>query len=43
MKKWFPWAIVAGAILIGLLMSIGTYNSLVSKQEAVKTAWSSLK
>ena len=38
MKKWFPWAIIGGAILIGLLMSIGTYNSLVSKQEATKTA-----
>jgi len=43
MKKWFPWAVVGGAILIGLLMSIGTYNSLVSKQEAAKTAWSQVE
>lgn len=43
MKKWFPWAIVGGVILIGLLMSIGTYNSLVTKQEAAKTAWSQVE
>jgi LemA protein len=43
MKKWFPWAIVGGALLIGLLMAIGTYNSLVSKQEAAKTAWSQVE
>ena len=43
MKKWFPWAVVGGAILIGLLMSIGTYNSLVGKQEAAKTAWSQVE
>ena len=43
MKKWFPWAIIGGAILIGLLMSIGTYNSLVNKQEAAKTAWSQVE
>ena len=43
MKKWFPWAIIGGAILIGLLMSITTYNSLVSKQEAAKTAWSQVE
>jgi len=43
MKKWFPWAIVAGVILISLFMSIGTYNSLVSKEEAAKAAWSQVE
>ena len=43
MKKWFPWAVVGGAILVGLLMSIGIYNSLVSKQEGAKTAWSQVE
>ena len=43
MKKWFPWIVVAGVILISLLMSIGTYNSLVAKQEAAKTAWSQVE
>jgi LemA protein len=43
MKKWFPFAIVAGAILISLFMAIGTYNRLVTKQEAAKTAWSQVE
>lgn len=43
MKKWLPWAIVAGVILINVFMAIGTYNSLVAKQEAAKTAWSQVE
>ena len=43
MKKWFPFVIVAGAILISLMMAIGSYNSLVAKEEAAKTAWSQVE
>jgi len=43
MKKWWPLITVAGVILISVFMAIGTYNSLVSKQEAAKTAWSQVE
>jgi LemA protein len=43
MKKWWPLVIVAGVILISLFMAIGTYNSLVTKEEAAKTAWSQVE
>jgi LemA protein len=43
MKKWVPVGIVAGVILIALLMTVSSYNSLVTKQEAAKTAWSQVE
>lgn len=43
MKKWWPLVVVGGVIVISLLMAIGTYNSLVAKEEAAKTAWSQVE
>ncbi len=43
MKKWVPLGILAAVILIPLLMVMGTYNSLVTRQEAAKTAWSQVE
>ena len=43
MKKWIPVGIVAGVILIALLMTVSSYNSLVTNQEAAKTAWSQVE
>ena len=43
MKKWRSVVIVAGVILIALLMTVSSYNSLVTKQEAAKTAWSQVE
>jgi LemA protein len=42
-KKWLPLGILAAVILIPLLMVMGTYNSLVGKEEAAKTAWSQVE
>jgi len=43
MKKWLPMGIVAGVIFIMFFTIIATYNSLITKQEAVKTAWSQVE
>ena len=43
MKKWRSVVIIAGVILIALLMTVSSYNSLVTKQEAAKTAWSQVE
>ena len=43
MKKALPLLIVAAVILIPVLMGMGTYNSMVGKQEATKTAWSQVE
>ena len=43
MKKWLPVGIVVGVILVALLMAVSSYNSLVTKQEAAKTAWSQVE
>ena len=43
MKKALPLLIVAAVILIPVLMGMGTYNSMVGKQEAAKTAWSQVE
>jgi LemA protein len=43
MKKWLPIVIVAAVIGIPILTAVGTYNSLVGKQEAARTAWSQVE
>ncbi|MBW1979663.1 MAG: LemA family protein [Deltaproteobacteria bacterium] len=43
MKKWLPLLVLAALIVIPILMGMGTYNSLVAKQEAAKTAWSQVE
>ncbi|MFP3870111.1 MAG: LemA family protein [Syntrophobacteria bacterium] len=43
MKKWLPLIIIAAVILIPLLTAVGTYNALVGRQEAAKTAWSQVE
>jgi LemA protein len=43
MKKWLPLVVVAVVILIPALMGLGTYNTMVGKQEAAKTAWSQVE
>lgn len=43
MKKWTPLWIVLGILVLGVLMFSGSYNRLVSADEAVKQAWSQVE
>ena len=43
MKKWTPWIIVAGVILILYMLFGGTYNALVQKQESVTSSWAQVE
>ena len=43
MKKWLPLIIIVAVIGVPLLMAMGTYNTLVSKQEAARTTWSQVE
>ena len=43
MKKWMPWAIIGGVLLLLLLIVGANYNSLVSKREQVKNQFSNLE
>jgi len=42
-KKWLPWAIVGGVVLLVITMFVGTYNSLVTDREKVVTAFSNVQ
>jgi len=42
-KKWLPWAIVGGVVLLIVMMVLGTYNSLVTDREKVVTAFSNVQ
>ncbi len=42
-KKWLPWAIVGGVVLLIVMMMVGTYNSLVGDREKVVTAFSNVE
>ncbi|MEO5948836.1 MAG: LemA family protein [Candidatus Saccharimonas sp.] len=42
-KKWLPWAIVGGVVLLIVVMLVGTYNSLVTDREKVVTAFSNVQ
>jgi LemA protein len=43
MKKWLPFIVVAVVIGIFVVNGMSTYNSLVTRQEAAKTAWSQVE
>lgn len=42
-KKWLPWAIVGGVVVLIAMIFVGTYNSLVSDREKVVTAFSNVQ
>lgn len=42
-KKWLPWAIVGGVVVLVVMIFVGTYNSLVSDREKVVTAFSNVQ
>ena len=42
-KKWLPWAIVGGIVLLIVMIFVGTYNGLVSDREKVTKALSDVK
>jgi len=42
-KKWLPWAIVGGIVLLLLMMIGGTYNGLVGSRESVNTAFGNVQ
>lgn len=42
-KKWLPWAIVGGIVLLIVMVLVGTYNGLVSEREKVVTAFSNVQ
>lgn len=43
-NKWIvPVAVIAGIIIIGIIWWFSTYNSIVRKEEAVKTAWAQVE
>ncbi len=37
------WLIIGAIVLIAIVSSVGTYNSLVTKSQAVETAWSQVE
>jgi LemA protein len=42
-RKWLPWAVIGGIVAILLFASIGGYNSLVGKNEAVDNSWAQVQ
>lgn len=42
-KKWLPWAIVGGIVLLIVVMFVGIYNGLVGDREKVTKALSDVK
>lgn len=42
-KKWLPWAIVGGIVVLIVMMLVGTYNGLVGEREKVVTAFSNVQ
>lgn len=42
-KKWLPWAIVGGIVLLIVMVLVGTYNGLVGEREKVVTAFSNVQ
>jgi LemA protein len=42
-KKWLPWVIVGGIVVLIVMIFVGTYNSLVSDREKVVTAFSNVQ
>lgn len=42
-KKWLPWVIVGGVVVLLVAVVVGTYNGLVSDREKVVTAFSNVE
>jgi LemA protein len=42
-RKWLPFAVVGGAIVILILFSVSRYNSLVGKSESVDSSWAQVQ
>jgi len=42
-KKWMPWLIVGGIVVILLLFFVGSYNGLVSADEGVNQKWANVQ
>jgi LemA protein len=42
-KKWLPWAIAGGVVVLIIAMVVGTYNGLVAEREKVVTAFSNVQ
>jgi len=42
-RKWIPFAVVGGIVLIFIFLVVSRYNSLVGKREAVDSAWSEVE
>jgi LemA protein len=42
-RKWLPLAVIGGIVAILIFVSIGGYNSLVGKTEAVDSSWAQVQ
>ena len=42
-RKWLPLAMIGGIVAILIFVSIGGYNSLVGKNEAVDNSWAQVQ
>ena len=42
-RKWLPFAVIGGIIVILVMFSVSRYNSLVGKSEAVDSSWAQVQ
>lgn len=42
-KKFLPWIIVLGVLVIVVVWGIGRYNAIITAEESVNTAWSQVE
>lgn len=42
-KKFLPWIIVLGVLVIAVVWGIGRYNAIITAEESVNTAWSQVE
>jgi LemA protein len=42
-RRWLPWAIVGGVLVVIALVTVSRYNGLVTKREGVDSSWAQVQ
>lgn len=42
-RRWLPWAIVGGVLVVLAIATVSRYNGLVAKREGVDSAWAQVQ